>query len=62
MKKITDLKNVTVREAINEYDEQEFHIEGFFKNNEQYVIAVFDSTCEVIADEVSTMINNRIKQ
>lgn len=60
-KSIKDLSKVTVRYAIGDDDVEEYHIEGYFKNGEQYVIAVFDDTCEQIADEVAKMINEQLK-
>ena len=59
-KSIKDLNKVTVRYAIGDEDIEEYHIEGFFKDGQQYVVAVFDDTCEDIADEVAAMINERL--
>jgi hypothetical protein len=59
-KSIKDLKKVTVRYAIGEEEIEEYHIEGYFKDGQKYVVAVFDDTCEGIADEVAEMINERL--
>lgn len=61
-KNIKDLISVTTRPAINGEDEDEFQIEGRFKNGEKYVIATFDSSCEAICDAVVKSLNNELLQ
>ena len=60
MKNIKDLKKVSVRYAVDENDINEWHIEGYFKNGEKYVIAVFEEECEGICDEVANFIKKKI--
>jgi hypothetical protein len=60
-KSIKDLNKVTVRYAIGGDDFEEYHIDGYFKDGQKYIVAVFDDTCEGIADEVAAMINDKLK-
>lgn len=54
-KNIEDLTKVSVRDGVDEW-----HLEGWFKDGQKYVVAVFDEECEGVADEVAAMINERI--
>jgi hypothetical protein len=61
MKTIKDIVYVTVVGAVNEHDENEYHLEARFTNGEKYTIGIFDEDAGSIADDVCKFLNEKAR-